>query len=153
MREVELAGARLAGPWRYWDQYVRYQRLAGRQTATSSTCSTTGTATWRTRLPPARTVVTFHDAVVLRVADVSRLTRRSLRYSLRAIARVGRVVSGSHAAREDFLSLVDYPPDRVSVVYPGVDPAFRPAADRDAVRRRSASSVPWCCTWATRSPT
>jgi glycosyltransferase involved in cell wall biosynthesis len=135
VREVELAGARLAGLGRYWDQYVRYQRLAGRQTADVFHVLDHGYGHLAYALPPARTVVTFHDAVVLKVAGVSRRTRLSLRYSLRAIARAGRVVTDSRAAREDFLSLVDYPADRVEVVYPGVDPAFRPPADRAAARR------------------
>ncbi len=133
--EVGLEGARLAGLGRYWDQYVRYQRLAGRQAADVFHVLDHGYGHLAYRLPPARTVVTFHDAVVLKLAHVRRRTRLSLRYSLGAIARAGRVVTDSRAAREDFLSLVDYPADRVSVVYPGVDPAFRPPVDRDATRR------------------
>ena len=135
VREVELVGARLAGLGRYWDQYVRYQRLAGRQTADVFHVLDHGYGHLAYRLPPARTVVTFHDAVVLKLAGVSRRTRLSLRYSLGAIVRAGRVVTDSRAAREDFLSFVDYPADRVSVVYPGIDAAFRPPADRDAARR------------------
>jgi len=136
VRDVSLGGARLTPRWtRYWDQYVRYQRLAGRVDADVCHIVDHGYGHLAYRLPPDRTVVTFHDAVVVRGPRAGWRTRLSLRYSLGAIRRVARVVADSLAARDDFLALTDYPPTRVSVVYPGVDPAFGPPADREADRR------------------
>ena len=136
VREISLGGARLAPGWaRHWDQYVRYQRLAGRVDADVCHIVDHGYGHLAYRLPADRTVITFHDAVVVRVPHVGWRTRLSLRYSLRAIRRVARVVTDSMAARADFLALVDYPAAHASVVYPGIDPAFRPPADRQADRR------------------
>lgn len=136
VRDVSLGRARLAPGWaRYWDQYVRYQRLAGRVDADVCHIVDHGYGHLAYRLPPERTVVTFHDAVVVRVPGVGWRTRLSLRYSLGAIRRVARVIAVSAAARADFLSLVDYPAERVSVVHLGIDPAFRPPEDREADRR------------------
>lgn len=135
VREIELGDARLAPGWaRHWDQYVRYQRLAGRVEADVCHVLDHGYGHLAYRLPPERTVVTFHDAVVLKLADVSWRTRTSLRYSLGAITRVARVIADSFAARDDFLAHTGYPAERVAVVYPGVGGAFRPPADRAADR-------------------
>jgi len=136
VREIELGGARLAPGWaRYWDQYVRYQRLASRVDADVCHVLDHGYGHLAYRLPPERTVVTFHDAVVLKLPGVSWRTRTSLRYSLGAITRVARVIADSRAARDDFLAHTGYPAERVAVVYPGVDDAFRPPSDRAADRR------------------
>ena len=114
---------------------MRYQRLAGRVDADVCHIVDHGYGHLGYRLPRERTVVTFHDAVVVRVPHVGWRTRLSLRYSLGAIRRVARVIAVSAAARADFLALVDYPPARVSVVHQGIDPAFGPPADRQADRR------------------
>ena len=136
VREVALDGARLAPGWaRYWDQYVRYQRLAGAIDADVCHVLDHGYGHLAYRLRPERTVVTFHDAVVTRVPGVGWRTRLSLRYSLGAIRRVARVIADSQSARDDFLVHTQYPAQRVSVVYPGVDPTFQPPADREADRR------------------
>jgi glycosyltransferase involved in cell wall biosynthesis len=133
--EVALDGARLAPGWaRHWDQYARYQRLAGRIDADVCHVLDHGYGHLAYRLRPERTVVTFHDAVVTRVAGVGWQTRLSLRYSLGAIRRVARVIADSASAREDFLAHTRYPAHRVSVVYPGIDPIFKLPTDRAADR-------------------
>lgn len=137
VRECVLPDARLAPPWsRYWDQYVRYQRYARASAADINHLIDHGYGHLAYSLPPDRTVVTFHDATVMKVPGVSLRTRLSLRYSLRAIRRVARVIAVSGASRDDLLELIDYPPERVAVVHQGIDPSFRPPGDREALRRR-----------------
>ncbi len=135
--ERVLPAARLAPPWsRHWDQYVRYQRYARASGADINHILDHGYGHLAYSLPPDRTVVTFHDATVVKVPGVSLRTRLSLRYSLGAIRRVARVIAASRASRDDLLELIDYPPERVTIVHLGIDPAFRPPDDREALRRR-----------------
>ncbi len=137
VRECVLPGARTEPPWaRYWDQYVVYQRYARRWVSDVNHIVDHGYGHLAYALPPARTVVTFHDAIVTKVPGASWRTRVSLRHSLGAIRRVARVIAVSNVSRDDFLSLVDYPADRVTVVYAGVASSFRPPVDRGRVRSR-----------------
>ena len=143
VRECALPGARLAPPWaRHWDQYVRYQRYARARATDVNHIVDHGYGHLASSLPPERTVVTFHDAIVVKVPGVSLRTKLSLRHSLRAVRRVARVVAESHASRDDFLELVNYPPERVVVVHLGIDPAFRPPADRETLRRQLGFTRP-----------
>jgi glycosyltransferase involved in cell wall biosynthesis len=137
VRAFTLPDARLAPAWaRYWDQYVRYRAHARACATDVNHIIDHGYGHLAASLPPERTVVTFHDATVLKAPGAHRRTRLALRYSLRAMRRVARVVAVSQSARDDFLELVDYPSDRVTVAYLGIDSAFQPPPDRDALRRR-----------------
>ena len=143
VRECALPGARLAPPWaRYWDQYVRYQRHARAHATDVNHIVDHGYGHLASSLPPERTVVTFHDAIVVKVPGVSQRTKLSLRHSLRAVRHVARVVAASRASRDDFLALVDYPPARVVIVHLGVDAAFRPPPDRETLRRELGFTRP-----------
>lgn len=137
IRSVELPGARIDGGWRrHWDQYVRYQRLAGRQTGDVHHVVDHGFGHLVSSLPAGRAVVTFHDAVVVKVPGASWRTRRSFEYSLRAMRHAAAVVCVSETARRDLLELSDVPASRIHVVPWGIHEAFRPSADRALVRRR-----------------
>lgn len=64
------------------------------------------------------------------------------RYLTRAVPEAVRgathVVTISEASRAEIIALLDVPPDRVSVIYPGVDLArFRPPPPRDVERTRA----------------
>jgi glycosyltransferase involved in cell wall biosynthesis len=79
-----------------------------------------------------RTVVTFHDAVLLRAAagefstdELSQLAVLGQRLSLRGVRRVARVMVDSDQARRDFLRYVPFDPERVVVVPLGVAADFR----------------------------
>lgn len=98
-----------------------------------------------------RTVISFHDATLLRlragvlpgIDEYSRVTFFGHRLSLAAIRRTARVVASSHSARADLLRWVDCDPERVTVVHLGVDPRFErgdevsagPGEPREQVRR------------------
>ncbi len=128
---------RLQPGWaRLWDQYIRYQRLCKAPLADVNHVVDYGFGHLLYSLQPEKSVVTFHDAIVFKLPDVSRRTRFAVRYSLRAVRRAARVITDSENSKRDFLELVDYPADRVRVVHLGIDPAFRPLTDTDAIRKR-----------------
>ncbi|MGB9872848.1 MAG: glycosyltransferase family 4 protein, partial [Anaerolineae bacterium] len=90
-------------------------------------------------LDPKRTVVTSHGG-----------TPRSWRrwnpegpamwvfdLAFRGMLRAGRIIAVSEYARQELLAEVDYPPDRVHVVYHGVDEGFRPLPEEERRRVRS----------------
>lgn len=137
IRSVELSAPRMEGGWRrYWDQYVRYQRMAGRSGGDVNHIVDHGFAHLIRSLPAERTIVSFHDAVVMKVPGINWRTRRAFEYSVRSLTRAAAVVCDSEAARADLRNYVDLPDSRVHVVPLGIDEAFRPAADRQLARRR-----------------
>jgi glycosyltransferase involved in cell wall biosynthesis len=141
IRDCLVPHPRTAPAWaRYWDQYVRYQRFSKTTQGDVNHVVDHGYGHLLYSLPPERTVVTFHDATVMRANGVRWSTRLSLRYSLAAMRRAACIVTDSDAARRDLLEIADVRPERVRVVPLGVDPAFTPPADRDALRARHGLS-------------
>lgn len=135
IRSVELPDQRLEGWRRYWDQYVRYGAYAKSVATDVNHIVDHGYGHLTTALPRGRTVVTFHDAVVMRVPGVSWRTRRSFEHSLRRMREAAAIVCVSDTARRDLLGLIDVPSERVHVVPWGLDEAFRPG-DRAQARRQ-----------------
>ena len=93
-------------------------------------------------LPPvrARSLLTVHDLAFLlhpECAD-ARLRAYLERAVPRSVARANFVVADSENTRRDVIRLLSAPPDKVAVVYGGVDPSFRPIDDQSrlaALRR------------------
>ena len=132
-----LEDARLAPPARYWDQYVRYQRLAKRARADVHHILDHGYAHLAGALPARRIVITFHDAIPLRSGRASFGTRTTLTAGMRrALARHARFVTGSEASRRDAQEFFGVDPSAITVAPLGVDTRFRPSADREALRAR-----------------
>jgi glycosyltransferase involved in cell wall biosynthesis len=133
---IELSEPRF-DPWRFdrrilWDQLLlpRRARMSG---ADLLHCAS-GTMPLRT---PLRTVVTVHDVAWLKV---QRHTRAYARYyfgtfALRQYKHAGAIAVDSEFSRAELLDVLDVPPARVSVVYPGVAEDFctlqrRPSRER-----------------------
>lgn len=132
-----LPSPRLESGWqRYWDQYVRYGQYARAHAADVNHVIDHGYGHLTRNLPPGRTIVTFHDAVVLKVPGVSWRTRLSLQHSLKAMQNAAAVICVSESGKRDLLEYAAIPQDRIHVIPNGVDERFRPPQDRDAVRRR-----------------
>ncbi len=95
-------------------------------------------------LPPvwrARTVLTVHDLSFLRVPEcfTDALRRYLERVVPRSVSRADHVIADSQSTKRDLVELLGTPADRVTVIYSGVEPRFRPITDRAAlevVRRR-----------------
>lgn len=134
---IALAGAHLDPPLRYWDQYVRYQRLAARTRADVHHVLDHGFAHLAGAVPPRRAVVAFHDAMPFRTGSASRQTRLMLAHGMRrAVSRGARFVTLSRVSLQDAQSLFDVPAGAIDVVPPGVNPRFAPVPDREALRSR-----------------
>jgi glycosyltransferase involved in cell wall biosynthesis len=95
-------------------------------------------------LPPtrraARTLLTVHDLSFLLhpEAFVPALQHYLERVVPRAIARADRVLADSTNTKSDIVSLFGAPPDKVQVLYSGVDARFRPGGEPDEKARLQA---------------
>jgi glycosyltransferase involved in cell wall biosynthesis len=90
-------------------------------------------------LPPVRagtrTLVTVHDLSFLHLPDCF---QPSLVEYLRAnvplaAQRADCVIADSESTRRDLIAAFDVPPERTTVIYPAVEPRFRPIADARAL--------------------
>ncbi len=89
-------------------------------------------------LPPvrqARTVLTVHDLSFMRVPECSQPSLRSylLRVVPPSVRRADVVLADSQSTRNDVIELLGASPDRVRVVYPGVDARFQRVQDAPAL--------------------
>ena len=95
-------------------------------------------------LPHARTVVTVHDLIpLLRWKGAIRGVVRGRRpwlneLSLKALRRAAHLIAVSESTRRDLMRHLGCAPDRISVVYSGLDPSMRPLAppERQALRKK-----------------
>jgi glycosyltransferase involved in cell wall biosynthesis len=95
-------------------------------------------------LPPVRracTVLTVHDLSFMRVPECSQPSLRTylLRVVPPSVRRADVVLADSESTRSDVIELLGVSPDRVRVIYPGVDEGFRLVQDTRVladVRRR-----------------
>jgi glycosyltransferase involved in cell wall biosynthesis len=95
-------------------------------------------------LPPVRracTVLTVHDLSFMRVPECSQPSLRTylLRVVPPSVRRADVVLADSESTRSDVIELLGVSPDRVRVIYPGVDEGFRRVQDTQVladVRRR-----------------
>lgn len=94
-------------------------------------------------LTPIPTVITIHELGMLQRGTgrgwTGRLSQFTRRTQLRITRRADAVICVSNFLRDEFLRAVDVPPERVHVVYNGVDhsrfhPRYRPEARQRAAR-------------------
>jgi glycosyltransferase involved in cell wall biosynthesis len=76
-------------------------------------------------------VLTLHDVIALKYPHLcSRANARHYRHVLPLAARkASLIVASSCATRDDIVSILGLPPEKVRVIYPGVDAVFHPVAD------------------------
>jgi glycosyltransferase involved in cell wall biosynthesis len=93
---------------------------------------------------PRRTVITFHDAMLSKLANrelptesYPRLAIAAQKIRLRSLKGVSRVITDSCASRADLLRFTDYPEDRVSVIPLGVSDRFQPPELREGKAERA----------------
>jgi len=95
-------------------------------------------------LPPARcrrTCLTVHDLSFMRYPAGAFPAQRDflMRTVPRSVARAGHILADSESTRTDLIELMSVKPGKVTVLYPGVEPRFRPITDEAtlaAVRAR-----------------
>jgi glycosyltransferase involved in cell wall biosynthesis len=94
-------------------------------------------------LNASRTVVTCHDVILLALAHgrigtvtVPPVALQILNLSLQLMKRAGAIVADSEQTKRDLVSFIDLPPDRVTVIAPGLNQPFSPDVERGAALRR-----------------
>ncbi|HFD39768.1 MAG TPA: glycosyltransferase family 1 protein, partial [Anaerolineae bacterium] len=97
-------------------------------------------------LPPTGrtpTVLTVHDLSFLRVPQcfVPRFREYLTGAVARAVKRAGHILADSQSTRRDLIELLAVEPERVTVLYPGVEPRFRPIASAAADPASTLSGV------------
>ena len=125
------AVARLAG---YVDHYVAYPWRARTENADVYHIVEHGYGHLALLLPPERTVVTFHDAMLLKlgarelpVRVCPRLSMLANRLNVAGITRAARVIAVSENSRMDLIRFTGCDPARVRVIPHGVARRFSPA--------------------------
>ncbi len=95
-------------------------------------------------LSPCPTVVTIHDLSFMRYPQAFPASQRAyLRSQVRRSARHAcQVIAVSQATKDDVVALFGVPPQRITVVYNGVDAAFTPAAPEQVEAFRRAKGLP-----------
>jgi glycosyltransferase involved in cell wall biosynthesis len=81
-----------------------------------------------------RSVITIHDLHFLRFPHF--LTEEAARYYGQideAVRRTDHIIAVSDSTREDTISLLGVPADRITRIYEAADPAFRPIDDEKAL--------------------
>ncbi|RME48290.1 MAG: glycosyltransferase family 1 protein [Chloroflexi bacterium] len=89
-------------------------------------------------LPPvrrARTVLTVHDLSFLTRPETSDPGLRAYltRAVPRAVAQADHILADSRSTKEDLVTCLGASPEQITVVYPGVDPRFRPLEDETVI--------------------
>jgi len=106
------------------------------------------------RLAPS--VVTVHDLSFMRHPE--RFSTSKALYLRAAVSssvrRAARVMAVSRNTRDDLVSLLGVDATRIDVVYPGVDPSFRPRADHEleSFRQRRSGERPYIVHVGTLEP-
>lgn len=143
----------MAAARRYSDRYIHYQAQAVRSSSQINHIPDHGYGHLAFSLNPQRTVVTFLDAMLLKLRAHEFLSQRAPWFTLaghliglRAIRRVARVITPSSSSRDDFLRFQDYPPERVVTIPLAVSSSFRPFPGRqnDSTRAPSILHVGHC---------
>jgi glycosyltransferase involved in cell wall biosynthesis len=98
-------------------------------------------------LPPlsrSRTVFTIHDLIFRFFPEYHLpLNRWFLSLMLpRFIQRADAIIAVSESTRRDVLRLMRVPPDKIDVIYEGVNPAFRPLDDAQLASVRAKYHLP-----------
>lgn len=83
---------------------------------------------------PTKTLLTVHDLSFLRVPEAaSPNLRRYLNVVVpRSTTRATHILADSQATKADLIEFYNLPPDKISVLYSGVDSQFRPVVDNTA---------------------
>ncbi len=92
---------------------------------------------------PVRHVVTVHDLSFLRVPEAHPARRRWYLHAATrlSVRRAAGVLADSQATKTDLIEAFGVKPDKVTVVYPGADPAFYPRADEALAEFRATQAV------------
>ncbi len=117
----------------YLDHYVGYPWRARTGVADVHHVIEHGYAHLALCLPAERTVVTFNDAMLLKlgarelpVSLYPRLSMLANRLNVAGLTKAARLIAVSESSRRDLVRFIDCDPARVHVIPDGVSPRFKP---------------------------
>jgi len=129
-RIMPRSAGRLAG---YGDHYISYPWQARNERADVHHVVEHGYAHLALSLAAERTVVTFHDAMLMKlearelpVSAYPRMSMLANRLNVAGLSRAARVITVSEDSRKDLLRFTGCDPARVRVIPEGVSKRFRP---------------------------
>lgn len=99
-------------------------------------------------LDTARTVVTVHDLIPLvrwcgGIPGISRGRKPWLNlFSFNALRRARYLIADSENTRNDLIRLCQCVPEKITVIYPGIDSIFRPYSPTEKSRARQVLGLP-----------
>ncbi len=84
--------------------------------------------------PQTRTLVTIYDLSFVRLPDITMtgMTRYLNRWVPHSVRQANHVIAISESTRQDLIELYHTPPAKISVLYPGLTPQFKPSSPQNA---------------------
>lgn len=91
--------------------------------------------------PKTRTLVTIHDLSFVRLPEMTMpgMSDHLNKWAPHSVNRANHVIAVSEATRQDLIELYQTPPEKITVLYHGVSPEFRPideASKLGAIRQK-----------------
>jgi glycosyltransferase involved in cell wall biosynthesis len=95
-------------------------------------------------LTPCPAVLTIHDLTFLRFPERFRPERQKYLATLTKLSakKARRVMTDSANTKRDVAELLHVPPERIDVVYPGLDEAFHPVSPNELAEFRRGKGLP-----------
>ena len=107
-------------------------------------------------LPPVRvpSILTVHDLSFARDPDSAAPGLRSYLNAVvpRSVKRATHVIAVSQATKNDLMELYDAPAEKITVLYEGVDPVFKPTPDPSVRRKYGLGDRPFIFSISTLQP-
>ena len=91
-------------------------------------------------LDPRRTVVTCHDLIYFRIPDKKEnnkllFPRHAIRkYTISGLKKAAKIIADSENTKKDIIELFDMPPQKITVIYPGIKSCFHKIKDTDILK-------------------
>ncbi len=142
-----ITNRRLRKCFGYFDKFVRYPANLRREGAGLDVYHITDhvNAYLISSLPPKRTIITCHDVIPLVIGhgqgNESYMSNRLLyqyRYRIRGLNTAAAVIVPSNCTKRDLIKLGLASPERIVVVYSGLNYAYQPLSDNEryAIRKK-----------------
>src|SRR5258708_12150287 len=114
-----------------WKRHVEFPFLARRCSGDINHIVDHGNSHLINYLPPERTVITCHDLIPLRLSAMLKGFSKRIAYTFRAkvihMKKAARIMADSESTRQDVIKFLGISPDRIQVVYLGINnQTFKP---------------------------
>ena len=120
----------LFAPWARWEAQDKERQLQ-KNLASLDIFHTSDVLQYAA--PHIKTVTTIYDMTTLLFPEMHTVETREMQQKKYRFAqeKADAVIAISQSARQDVINLLGIEPERVHVVYAGVDPSFRPLSDEE----------------------